>query len=405
MTQVGSFNVVAIASLKRGMESFVHRELSRMSANGQHITLLPTKVGRGLYAPDAGWNVLTGSRWKAPGGHLRLLFTRPRLYQELLKEAVRYRVLAEFLLAGAHATELAHNQIVYATFADRKLFVGYFLKRFLGLPLAVTIHAYELYDNPRPEFFPRALAACDHISTVTEFNREQLSERYGVDPTRVSVTRISVNLDEFKPKDTLAVLIVGFFNERKGHGDLFEAVRRLADPNVEVWVVGGEGAEEYLDVPALAEAKGVTHQVAFFGPLRGAALRALYQRCDVFCLPSRTTSRGVKEGFPTVIAEAMAFGKPVISTNHSEIPRILSNVIVEEGDVDGLADAIRLLRDDPALRKRLGAENRQHAERLFDLSNVDNTVRALSRLADGSADPPHPVDRAYVPASENRRAN
>src|SRR5690606_4098362 len=81
-------------------------------------------------------------------------------------------------------------------------------------------------------------------------------------------------------------------------------------------------------------------------------------------------------------AEAMAFGKAVVSTRHVEIPRVLPELLVDEGDVEALTEALRALRDDPARRRAMGEENRSLAERLFTLRNVETTARALAALAE-----------------------
>ncbi|MEZ6081284.1 MAG: carbamoyltransferase N-terminal domain-containing protein [Pirellulaceae bacterium] len=74
----------------------------------------------------------------------------------------------------------------------------------------------------------------------------------------------------------------------------------------------------------------------FFGPLSGTALKAVYHACDVFCLPCHFEKDGLGEGFPVVLIEAMACGKPVISTRHVEIPNVIKRLLVDEKDVDGL---------------------------------------------------------------------
>jgi glycosyltransferase involved in cell wall biosynthesis len=274
--------------------------------------------------------------------------------------------------------------VIYATFGDHKLFVGYFCKKILAKPLVVTLHAYELYQNPNDKLFPKALRACDQIITVTEYNRELLHDRFGIDRSRIEVVRYSLDMKEYRPGRKFVVLIVGFFVERKGHEILLEAVGRLPHDDIEVWVVGDEGAEgQSVDVRSLARELGLEERVAFFGSLSGNALKAVYRACDVFCLPCRHDRAGIAEGFPNVLIEAMAFGKPVITTRHVEIPRILDELLVDENDVDGIARAIEEVYRSAALRERLGLKNRELAERVFSERNASETACILARVARG----------------------
>jgi glycosyltransferase involved in cell wall biosynthesis len=238
-----------------------------------------------------------------------------------------------------------------------------------------------LYRNPNPHLFVRALAACDRIITVTEYNKELLIRMYNVDPANIEVVRISVDLADYTPQKKFVILIAAYFAERKGHEVLFKAVKQLRRDDIEVWVVGDEGAEPSVDVRAMARRAGLESQVAFFGNLSGAALKAVFQACDVFCLPCRHDRYGIAEGFPTVIAEAMAFGKPVITTRHVEIPRILDEILVDENDASALAQAIARAQRSPLLLAELGKKNRITAERLFSTCNAAATVAVLSRLA------------------------
>lgn len=401
-------HVGAIATMKCGFEHFVYRELQILSASGIRISVFPTKFKEGLYQAPPNWTVC---RWRVVPlvlAQLWSLLRRPARYLELLREALLTGALPDFALAWYFTRHMKSVDLIYSTFGDHKLFVGYFCKRILGKPLVVTIHAYELDPslNPNPAMFTRALAACDQIITVTEYNKELLVARHGVDPNRIEVVRINVDTADYDPARKFIVLIVAFFVERKGHEVLFRAIRELNRTDIEIWVVGDEGgfAMASVDVPRLAKELGVDSQVAFFGALSGTALKAVYRACDVFCLPCRTDSTGGTEGFPTVLAEAMAFGKPVITTRHVEIPRIVKELLVDENDVHGLAKAIEQACASATLRQRLGQANRELAEKLFSTRNAGRTAELMSALVRRQA-PAVPRDVSTEPPARYEGIN
>jgi glycosyltransferase involved in cell wall biosynthesis len=369
-----------VASMKKGLEHFIFRELEYFAAEGASISLFPTKFGPGLYGAKREWKLC---RWHPLSVALMqpLFFIQsPAKYVRLFLEASRVGSLVDFIVAWYFASQMSDIDVIYSTFGDRKFFVGYFCKQILQKPLAVTIHAYELYQNPNPRLFARALAACDQIITVSNFNLEYLVKYYNVESSRVRIVRYSLDMDEYKPTEKFVILIVAFFVERKGHDILFKAIKKLGKDDIEVWVVGGEGAENPVDVRAMVSELDLDHQVAFFGKLGSTALKATYRACDVFCLPCRVDSSGIAEGFPNVLIEAMACGKPVITTRHVEIPRIIPEIIVDENDVDGLAQAIRQVYESASLRQRLGRQNRQIAMDTFTPRNAAQTVHILNAL-------------------------
>ncbi len=375
--------VAAIASMKQGLEHFVFRELMFLHEHGFAVSLFPTKYQSGLYNPKDGWAV---HYWKPLAVVLSnvLGFLRaPLLYVRLLAEALSTRSVVDVLFAWDFVRAMDNVDVIYATFGDHKLYIGYYCKRITGKPMVVKIHAYELYHNPNPGMFVRALSASDEITTVTEYNREYLADHFGIDRSAVHVVRLGIDTEAYRPEAKFAILIVGFFVERKGHAVLFEAVKALNRRDIEVWVVGDIGPDNFpTDVRAVAAEIGVERQVAFFGKQSGNALRALYRSCDVFCLPCHTDSRGGKEGFPTVLIEAMAMGKPVITTRHVEIPRIVDEILVDENDVQGLAQAIERTYQSAHLRQRLGEKNRRIAEQVFSPRNAERMAALLSGAAE-----------------------
>lgn len=379
-------HIGVFASAKKGFEHFIHREVTLLEQNGAEISVFPTKFKPGLYGPRKTWKV---NQWSPLGvllANLLLAISSPSLYFKLLSEAIRFRAVVDFAIAVDFSRRMESVNVLYATFGDRKLFVAYYCKRLTNKPLVCTIHAYEIYQNPNTRLFEHVLGYCDQIITVSQYNVEQLESRYGLRPDDLEIVRYAIDIDEYRPQDKFKILIVGFFVERKGHDILLQAIKKIGRDDFEVWVVGGEGVEpDPIDVPGLVSKYGLESNVAFFGKLSGTALKAVYHACDVFCLPCHFERSGVGEGFPNVIIEAMASGKPVISTRHVEIPNVLKRMLVDEKDVDGLADALMQVFESKTLREELAIESRETACSNFSSANVARTAEILRQVIASSS--------------------
>ena len=126
---------------------------------------------------------------------------------------------------------------------------------------------------------------------------------------------------------------------------------------------------------ALARALGVQDRTHFAGEVAPGELRALFHACDVFVLPSVTRA----EAFGYVQLEAMACGRPVVSTRvASGVPWVNrdgeTGLTVPPSDPDALRDAIRRLIADAGLRARLGAAG--HARVVADFTMDGMAARA-----------------------------
>jgi colanic acid/amylovoran biosynthesis glycosyltransferase len=137
--------------------------------------------------------------------------------------------------------------------------------------------------------------------------------------------------------------------------------------------------------------------------LSGAALAAVYHACDVFCLPCHRDSQGGCEGFPAVLVEAMAYGKPVVTTRHTEIPRVVEQIVVKENDVPELVEALQKVYHSAALRKELGLRSREVAEEHFSSRNVEDRLKLFQAIANNGAGrtSPKPVKQTELPPSVN----
>jgi glycosyltransferase involved in cell wall biosynthesis len=102
------------------------------------------------------------------------------------------------------------------------------------------------------------------------------------------------------------------------------------------------------------------------------------QRCDIFVLASAPDERGASDIFPTVIAEAMATGKPVVSTTVAGIPELVANretgLLAPPRDARALANAMEEFARDENLRADFGRAGRLRIEQKF---TIEKTIEPL----------------------------
>lgn len=164
----------------------------------------------------------------------------------------------------------------------------------------------------------------------------------------------------------------------KGFDVLIRAMPRIrADVGL---VLGGEGPLTD-ELRRLAVELGVGERVRFVGMVPPELLAAHYQAADVFCLPSVT----VAEAFGIVQIEAMAAGKPVVSTKlNTGVDYAnqdgVTGFTVTPGDPQELAMRLNQLFDDPALAARMAAAARQRALGVFTLDKMrDETLKVYQK--------------------------
>ncbi|MEA4858229.1 glycosyltransferase [Solidesulfovibrio sp.] len=161
----------------------------------------------------------------------------------------------------------------------------------------------------------------------------------------------------------------------KGFDVLVDAAARL--PENAVTVIGGGGPMREALAARIA-ASGLGERVLLPGRIPDAALAAWLAACDVFCLPSVTRA----EMFGIVQLEAMAFGKPVVSTAipGSGVPWVNADgrtgLTVPPGDAPALALALSRLLADDALRQRLGRGGREAVAGRFSPAAVAAALAA-----------------------------
>lgn len=160
-------------------------------------------------------------------------------------------------------------------------------------------------------------------------------------------------LPAIEPDRPLIVGSIGRLDAMKAHDVLLQAMARV--DGVNAMILGEGDRRAYLE--DLADELGIRDRVQLPGWVDDP--RSFLSHFDVVALPSRS------EGFPLAMVEAMLAARPVIATRVGSMPEAIisgqTGLLIEKNDVEGLATALRQLRNDPVLRQQLGKQARESA--------------------------------------------
>ncbi len=209
------------------------------------------------------------------------------------------------------------------------------------------------------------------------------SERYELVYNGVDLSRVSPDprrAEEFRrrhsiPADRTVVLQVSWIIPEKGIPELLQAAGLVLSKTDKVqFVLVGEGAyrEQYMRD---AEAMGLGDHVTWTGMIEDPFGEGVYDAADIVCQVSNW-----EELFGWMIAEAMAYQKPIVATRVGGIPELVSDeesgFLVERGDIAATADKILLLVAQPKLRRQIGQAGCQITHEKFALKrNVAQMIR------------------------------
>ena len=199
---------------------------------------------------------------------------------------------------------------------------------------------------------------------------KRFKEKCKVIPLGIDVERFKLKEDEEERVKKIRekyisgkgiILFVGRLIYYKGVEYLIRAMR---DVDATCLIIGEGKLKKKLE--KMVDELGLSSKMHFLGSVSDEELPLYYHACDVFCLPSVAKS----EAFGIVQLEAMACGKPCVSTDlPTGVPFVNQNgktgIIVPPKNPDALAKAINTLLDDPALREKYGSYAKERVKRKF----------------------------------------
>ncbi|TJU80163.1 MAG: colanic acid biosynthesis glycosyltransferase WcaL [Mesorhizobium sp.] len=253
-----------------------------------------------------------------------------------------------------------------------------------GVRLYAHAHGADSTVMPRKHLwrrrYRRLFASADGIITPSRFIAERLIQ-IGCPLEKLHVSPCGILPERFTPskRESGRLLVVGRFVEKKSPHLAIEAFARIAPrfPGARLDLVG--------DGPLMARSKALVTQenlsdrVVFHGYRSTEFVQGMMQNAAIFVQHSVTARNGDMEGLPVSILEAMASALPVVATRHSGIPEAVvdgeTGILVDEHDIEGMAEAFASLLAEPHLAAEMGDAGRQRVLDHFTQRHTRDRLR------------------------------
>ena len=204
----------------------------------------------------------------------------------------------------------------------------------------------------------------------------------GCPPEKIRVHRTGIDLTAFSftpnpPGPAARLVSIGRLVEKKGLEDGLHAVALLQAEGLDLsYTIVGDGPLR-ASLEEVANQLGVK-KVKFTGAVEQRQVSDYLAASDILLAPSVKARNGDEEGIPNVLKEAMALGRPVVSTRHSGIPELVEDgvtgFLADEHDARGLAGALHLLLEHPDRWPTIQAAARRKIELEYDIDRLNDQL-------------------------------
>lgn len=275
---------------------------------------------------------------------------------------------------------------VHAHFGTNSAEIVMLARALGGPPYSFTVHGPEEFDKPVGLKLDEKTRRAAFVVAISSYGRAQLCR--WVDPAywdKIKVVHCGLEsayfvTDATPYQEEPRLVCIGRLNEQKGQLLLLEAARRLAGQgmNFEVVLIGDGELRPQLE--AYIREHSLERHVILTGSLTNSEVREEIQRARALVLPS------FAEGLPIVIMEAMAAGRPALTTYVAGIPELVrpgeNGWLIPAGSVDELVAAIKEVLDcEPKMLADMGARGR---ERVRERHAIDTETRKLAEYLQAS---------------------
>ncbi len=364
---------------------FIESIAETLQKHGMRVTVLTPDTPKFTRTTDDHSVNLKTYRYFFPRQLQRLGYANTLVNDCELKKYVY--LLAPFMcLSAIFHLLLLHRKhrfdVIHAHWLLPNGFIGAIVSKLCKIPVVITLHGSDIFVSKlNPIFKAIAKWTLKHTAMVTSVTPAFLPElaALGVPEERRCLIPNGVDPEVFPPptpkqlaelQNKLSILdeqrvvfALGRIVLKKGFDILIQALPSVREkcPQTTV-IIGGDGSD-LSRLKALAKEKGVSDIIRFPGNINRLEIPIYFYLCDLFVLPAVIDPKGNMDGCPIVILEAMACGKPVVSSAISGIPIVVQNdktgLLVEEKNPDALAAAIVSLLKNPEKREQFGRAAQQ----------------------------------------------
>ncbi|MFZ3583342.1 glycosyltransferase family 4 protein [Loktanella sp. DJP18] len=275
-----------------------------------------------------------------------------------LLEAVRFKRMAR-------AAGVTH---VHAHFSTNAAAVALLSRRMGGPAYSFTAHGPDEFDDTEANGLRVKVRHAAFVAAITNYARGVISTATGGrHDDKIHVVRCGIDLEAFDPlppADNARIVCVGRLCPAKAQGLLVEAIAPLVGDHPDLQLVFVGDGEDRAGIEARVRTLGLGSHVTLAGWGTGDDVRTAIAAARVLALPSDA------EGLPIVLMEALAMGRPVITTRITGIPELVDDGcgwVVTPGSVPELTAAIAAaLATPPATLQDMAAEGRRRVARNHD---------------------------------------
>jgi len=248
------------------------------------------------------------------------------------------------------------------------------------VPLIIHFHGADAYyKKTLVQYKDLYKKAFDYASAIIAVSADMVNRLkvLGAPPDKIYNASCGIDTDAFPKLDISHseknFLFVGRFVEKKSPLTLVRAFKIVVDkfPDAKLWMAGkGPLFEKTRE---LITELGLEKNITLTGVLKPAEIRELMQKMRAFVQHSVTAADGDSEGTPVTVLEASSSALPVVSTRHAGIKEAVidgvTGFLVEEYDIDGMAEKMIDVASSIELAVKLGEAGRQHMVSNYHINN------------------------------------